>query len=195
MTKIKKVLKKIAVISKRYVARKTFLRGAIGCEGIMLNGFPKVELKGYLTIGRNYQINSGNRNNPIGSGSETNIIVKKNASLSIGDNVGISNSTIFTSQSIIIEADVKIGGGCRIWDTDHHSFIYHERNSVPEIKPAGERVVIGRGAWLAADVTVLKGVRIGSGAVIACGSVVTRDVPDFQVWGGVPAKFIKDLMS
>ena len=195
MVTIKTLIKKILLTLTSYVARNTILRRARGGEGLILNGFPRCEIKGKLSIGQNIKINSGNRSNPIGSGYTTNIIVKKKASLSIGDNVGISNSTIFASHHIIIEADVKIGGGCRIWDTDHHSFIFHERNAVPEIKPVGETIVIGRGAWLAADVTVLKGVRIGCGAVIACGSVVTRDVPDFQVWGGVPAKFIKDLAS
>lgn len=195
MIAIKTFIKKILLTLTSYVARKTILRRASGCGGLIINGLPRFEIKGKLSIGQDCKINSGNRSNPIGSGYTTNIIVKKNASLLIGDNVGISNSTIFASHNIIIEADVKIGGGCRIWDTDHHSFIFHERNAVPETKPLGERIVIGQGAWLAADVTVLKGVRIGSGAVIACGSVVTRDVPDFQVWGGVPAKFIKDLAS
>ena len=45
--------------------------------------------------------------------------------------------------------------------------------------------------WICANVTVLKGVRIGRGSVIAAGAVVTKDIPSMEIWGGVPARFIK----
>lgn len=45
--------------------------------------------------------------------------------------------------------------------------------------------------WIGRGVTVLRGIVIGQGAVIAAGSVVTKSVPDYEVWGGVPARFIK----
>ena len=49
------------------------------------------------------------------------------------------------------------------------------------------------GIWIGANVTVLAGVRIGDGAVVAAGAVVTRDVPEFTIVGGVPAKVIRRL--
>lgn len=45
--------------------------------------------------------------------------------------------------------------------------------------------------WIGANVVVLKGVRIGSGSIIAAGAVVTKNIPPMEIWGGVPAKFIK----
>jgi acetyltransferase-like isoleucine patch superfamily enzyme len=45
--------------------------------------------------------------------------------------------------------------------------------------------------WIAANVVVLRGVRIGRGAIIAAGSVVTKDVPSMEIWGGIPAKLIR----
>jgi acetyltransferase-like isoleucine patch superfamily enzyme len=51
--------------------------------------------------------------------------------------------------------------------------------------------VIEDEVWIGARVVVLRGVRIGRGAVIAAGAVVTRDVPAGEIWGGVPAKFIR----
>lgn len=52
-------------------------------------------------------------------------------------------------------------------------------------------IVIGSDVWIATGVTVLSGVRVGHGAVLAAGAVVTRDVPDFAVVGGVPARVIR----
>lgn len=54
-------------------------------------------------------------------------------------------------------------------------------------------VHIGKGAWLGCNVTVLPGVTIGDGAIVAAGAVVTKDVPANTVVGGVPAKMIKKL--
>ena len=52
-------------------------------------------------------------------------------------------------------------------------------------------VIIGNDVWIANDVLILSGVTIGDGAVIAAGAVVVNDVPPYEIFGGVPADFIK----
>ena len=52
-------------------------------------------------------------------------------------------------------------------------------------------VVIEDDVWLGTHVVVLPGVTIGKGAIIGASSVVTKDIPAYEVWAGVPAKFIK----
>lgn len=58
-----------------------------------------------------------------------------------------------------------------------------------------KRVVIGNDVLISLNVVILEGVHIGNGAVIGAGAVVTHDVGDFEVWGGVPAKFIHYRVS
>ena len=52
-------------------------------------------------------------------------------------------------------------------------------------------IIIGNHCWIGTGAIVLQGVTIGDGAVVAAGAVVTKDVPSYEVWGGVPAKFIR----
>ena len=52
-------------------------------------------------------------------------------------------------------------------------------------------VTIGKDCWLGSGVKVTKGVTIGDGAVIGTSSVVTCDIPSYEVWAGIPARFIK----
>ena len=56
-----------------------------------------------------------------------------------------------------------------------------------------EPVTIGNDVWIGGNVTILPGVKIGNNVVVAAGAVVTKDVPDNCVVGGVPARFIKEI--
>lgn len=62
-------------------------------------------------------------------------------------------------------------------------------------RPKLDKTIIGQDVWIGANSIVLAGVTIGDGAIIAAGSVVTKDVPPFSIVGGVPAKMIKPRFS
>ncbi len=84
---------------------------------------------------------------------------------------------------VVIEADADIGAETHIWTLEHD----------PNDRDHGTRgggIVIKDHAWIATRVTILPGVTIGRGAVVACGAVVTKDVPEKSVVAGVPAKLI-----
>ncbi|MES1174349.1 MAG: hypothetical protein ABUL62_08465 [Myxococcales bacterium] len=94
-----------------------------------------------------------------------------------------------------LDAPVKIGDGVRIGHEVSLLTINHAIGG-PELRSGKSEswsIEIGDGAWIASRVTVLPGVRIGAGAVVAAGSVVVRDVPPDTLVAGVPARAIRSL--
>lgn len=107
--------------------------------------------------------------------------------------MGISNSCLKASTTIIIKDNVNIGGDCKIYDSDFHSVEYIDRMTYPDVKRKSAPVTIEEGVWIGAHSIILKGVTIGKRSVIGAGSVVTCDVPDDELWAGNPARFIKKI--
>lgn len=66
----------------------------------------------------------------------------------------------------------------------------HDIND-PDFTADFKPIKVGHHCWLGTGATILQGVTIGDGAVVAAGAVVTKNIPSYEVWGGVPAKFIK----
>lgn len=113
------------------------------------------------------------------------LLVLNGAKLTIGENVFMNtNVSITAMESVTIGNNVKIANNVVIIDHDHD---YMNQNIGYNSAP----VTIGDYVWIGANATILKGVRIGNNAVVAAGAVVTKDVPDNAVVGGVPAKVIK----
>lgn len=106
----------------------------------------------------------------------------------IGENVFINSDCKMQDQGgIYIGDDVLIGHNACLLTLNHD--LDPEKRQDMFHKP----IHIGDKAWLGANVTVLPGVSIGEGAVVAAGAVVTRDVPANTVVGGIPAKIIKKI--
>lgn len=109
----------------------------------------------------------------------------KTAKLHIGENTNIGDrSEIHVADSIEIGKNCAISWDVCIMDTDYHKF----NDNICKSKP----VKIGNHVWIGCRSTILKGVTIGDGAVIAAGSVVTKDVPANTCVGGNPAKILKE---
>ena len=128
----------------------------------------------------------------------------ENSLIDIRDNVFIGGNTIIDcKQEIIIEDDVLVSYECVIFDHDSHSIISSERkndlndfknNSLKWEKVKSKKILIKKNAWICARSMILKGVTIGKGSIVAAGSVVTEDVPDYSLVAGNPAKFIKEVV-
>jgi len=146
-----------------------------------------------IIIGEDFIICSDPKQNSIGVFQKSIIKALSPMSvISIGNNVGISGATI-SGSNITIGNDVLIGSGVLISDNDAHPIDPKKRNDNSYIKSAP--VIIEDEVFIGARSIILKGVTIGRGSVIGAGSVLSKNVPPYQIWAGNPAKFVKNLYS
>lgn len=139
------------------------------------------------------------------------IFEKETGKITIGDRVHIGGSELISVNEIKVDDDVTIAWGCLIYDHNSHSVNWEERRNDTEqeykdimngLSPIHNKnwdvvksapIHICSKAWIGARSIILKGVTIGEGAVVAAGSVVTKDVEPWTVVGGNPAQLIKRL--
>jgi acetyltransferase-like isoleucine patch superfamily enzyme len=166
-------------------------------KGFKSYGAPLIDVwrGGKLNFGNNVVLNNGYITNLIGRQQPCIFVVRSGAELKIGDSTGLSATAIVCSTKITIGDFVKIGGNTVIYDTDFHSLDYKQRASITEDGKHTKNlpVVIGDHVFVGAHSTILKGVSIGQNSIIGSGSVVTKNIPPNEIWGGSPAKFIKAI--
>lgn len=168
-------------------------RGAVWRLRGRSNGWPVVapsvrliQTHGVIDMGHLTKISRGVDLQVIGIDSQNP------ARLYIGKNTRIwQNTVIAARRSISIGADCAISFNCSILDSDMHQLSFDGETWQPEYAP----VIIEDRVWIGCNVTVLKGVTIGRGAVIAAGSVVTRDIPPYTLAAGMPAKPIRQVAA
>ena len=108
--------------------------------------------------------------------------------INVGKNVFINSCCCFQDQGGITIGDNTLIGHNVILATLNHDFSPNKR-SILHPSP----IVMGKNVWIGSRATILSGVTIGDGAIVAAGSVVTKNVPSNKVVAGVPAKVIKDV--
>lgn len=124
------------------------------------------------------------------------------AVIRLGQRCFVGASTFVAAEQIVVEDDVMISWGATIVDHNSHSARFSERQHDVLQWRAGKKdwryvkiapVHIKSKAWIGFNALVLKGVTIGEGAVVGAGAVITRDVPDWTVVAGNPARVIKEI--
>lgn len=149
---------------------------------------------GSISIGKNFSCLNKVNSNSIGLIQPCVFDILEDGSIiRIGNNVGISGSTLNATKSITIEDNVNIGSGCIITDTDSHPIEYSHRISNKKEFIKSAPIVIKEGAFVGARSIILKGVTIGKHSVIGAGSVVSKSVPDYCIACGNPAIIIKNI--
>ncbi len=141
---------------------------------------PQISIKGEAHIGEQVRIWS--------VFSRTQIFVNKGGVLKIGKNSRINGVYISANHHVEIGKHVRIAPRTVIIDSDFHKVDDHFSD-----EGASQAIIIEDEAWITMNCMIMKGVRIGKGAVVAAGAVVTRDVPPYTIVGGVPAKVIRKI--
>lgn len=151
----------------------------LGDNTIIRNG-SKIAVQGSLILESNNMINT-----------DCNIFIKS-GTMHIGENSYFNNNcTVIGIGDINIEKNVMIGPNCTLISGNHK----FKKSKTPYILQGDNEGVINieENVWIGANSILLPNIRIKRGAVIAAGAVVTRDIPENEVWGGNPAKFIKNV--
>jgi len=145
-----------------------------------------------IRVGDNCQFRSSTWSNLVGVNRPCIIsTLREAASLEIGRDCGFSGTTIGCASSISIGDRVMCGANVTITDTDWHPLDWRDRIAGKGGETAP--VVIGEDVWLGMNVSVLKGVEIGSQTVVGAGSLVTRSLPARVIAAGNPAVVIRKL--
>ncbi|MEH0158271.1 acyltransferase [Limibacter armeniacum] len=166
-------------LSWQWLMGRWFLRKATKGKLVFVKGAPKVMIKGQVKMGNGIRIWS--------IFQRAKIFVEKGAKLSIGSDVRLNGVHLSVNNEVIIKDGVKMAPYVLILDDDYHDVnnYYGKGKSAP--------IIFEENVWVGSRATILKGVTVGEGAVIATGSVVVKDVPPYTVVAGVPAKVIKQL--
>lgn len=171
------------------------LNGVQYGKGLKVKGFLKVFVtrRGKVSLGTNVAINSGKNHNIIGRQQKTTFWVE--GKLKIGDNTGMSATAIICNYDIEIGNNVNLGGNTVIYDTDFHALDPKIRLDKTRDKNEAKKakVIVGDNVFIGSHSTILKGVTIGNNSVIGACSLVSKNIPANEIWGGNPIKFIKKI--
>jgi maltose O-acetyltransferase len=145
-------------------------------------GFVTERIKGALcfTLGPGAQVDIGPNVWLRTELGPVHIVAFENARMTLGPEAFLNGAHLSAKRSVTLGRRAWVGPGSRVFDSDQHDFDAER----PEISAP---VVIGDYAWVASDVTVLRGVTIGEHSVIGARSLVTRDIPPHSLAFGTPA--------
>lgn len=162
-------------------------------SSLQFNGkvFLNFQKNAVVKIGNGFICNSTPRH-VIDNGSFSKIFVANGATLTIGQNSGISNTVIQCWRQICIGSNVNIGAGCLLLDTDFHCVDWKKRldRRTDFFNSKKAPIEIGDSVFIGARSIILKGVKIGDRAIISAGSVVTKDIPSDCIAAGNPCKIV-----
>lgn len=116
----------------------------------------------------------------------------KSSKIIFGKNIIANNNLVIVSEiEIKIDNNVLIGTNVEIVDSDFHNTSINRKGKSYNIAP----VHIKSNVWIGSNVKILKGVTIGENSIISNSSVVTKDIPENSIYGGIPARFISKIIE
>lgn len=175
-------------------------KGMICGRGVRFFNLSKIRWGKFLKLGDSVYLSGLAREglffgNNVGIGAHSRVVVSTSLNdigsyIKIGNNVGIGEFAYLGGAGGLEIGDDCIVGQYLSCHPENH--IYSETDQLIRAQGITRKGIrIGRNCWIGSKVTILDGVEIGDGCVIAAGAVVTKSIPAYSVVGGVPAKVLK----
>ena len=147
---------------------------------------------GLIKIGKQFRVHSSMLSSLVGVYQRVVIVARRNGTIEIGDNVGITGGTIHGSD-VKIGNNVMIGANTKIMDHDFHSLDYIERRTDAREHAKSKPVRIGDDVFIGCNSIILKGTHIGNRCIVGAGSVVSGVFEDDCLIAGNPAKVVRRI--
>lgn len=175
-------------------------KGAILGKGVKFFNMPKIHFGSFLKLGDRVYISALGKEgvffgNNVSLGAYSRVIVSTTLNnlgeyIKLGDNVGIGEfAYLGGAGGLEIGSDCIVGQYLSCHPENHNHGRLNEAIRFQGVERNG--IKIGSNCWIGSKVTILDGVEIGSGSIIAAGATVTKSFPPNSIIGGVPAKLLK----
>ena len=175
-------------------------KGMLLGKGVTFFNISKIHYGKFLRLGNQVYVSALSKNgiqfgDNVSIGAFSRVIVSTSLNeigdkISIGNNVGIGEFAYWGGAGSLEIGDECIIGQYLSCHPENHNY----QDTTISIRHQGvtrKGIKIGRNCWIGSKVTILDGVEIGNGSIIAAGSVVTKSFPENSIIGGVPAKLLK----
>lgn len=181
---------------RNIILRILFLKTWLTRRDITFKGWSVIyAFKGSsINIGKGVSIFSSFSSNMLGLYQKCIIVARYGGKIKIGENCGISGSTIYSWNSITIGNNTRIGANCKLIDNDFHPIgLKYRRAGLNEQYTSRAPIAIGNDCFIGMNSIILKGSILGNNVIVGAGSVVHGTFPDNCIIAGNPAKIIKKL--
>lgn len=187
------MLRKIKYIYSKFICNYKNIQ--VG-KNVVFNKTPHIikHKSAVIKIGKNTLINSSNIGYHINMFAKCKLYAdRKNSIISIGNNCRIHGTCIHSYNEISIGNNCLIAANTQIIDGNGHQNSFDNPSERIRTTDSGRPIVIGDNVWIAANCIILGGTTIGDGAIISAGSIVKGEIPGNCIFGGNPAKLIKQF--
>ncbi|MDI7494499.1 acyltransferase [Cronobacter dublinensis] len=167
-------------------------------KNVVFNGLPVIDISegAEVTIDDGCVINSANKGYHVNMFSPVKLMAdRKGAKIIIGKDTRVHGSCIHAYELIQIGNRCLIAANCQIIDGNGHELSADNVMNRINTTSGSSPVIIEDDVWICTGAIILPGVTIGRGSVVAAGSIVTKSIPPFCMYGGSPAKFIKSFAN
>lgn len=170
-------------------------RGLYLGAGVDIKGMPHVEIHSgaRIVIGQRVTLNSWNRNYHVNMFAPVKLVASSpGAIVEVGDDSRIHGACLHAVRSIRIGKKCLIAANTQIFDASGHEVSFVDVHLRLTARDEARPIEVEDNVWIGAHCIILPGITIGTGSVVAAGSIVTKDVPPYVVVAGNPARIVKD---